>query len=314
MLWLALMPLHACPKRSSEARLVSRKHFQFNLISASIGSVNMMATAISGSRERRSPPVMLCALLCLAAGWWSMGGSVALRGQSSAPAEAATNSPTYFALLAENAYRTARARFLAETNNAEAGWQLGRACFDRAEFGGTPEQIAALALEGIAVCRPLAVREPKLAAAHYYLSMNLGQLARTRSLGALPLVDEMERHFHLARELQPVFDHAGPDRCLGLLYRDAPVWPLSVGSRVKARRHLARAVELAPQLPENHLNLLESFLKWSEPNNAQRQWQSLLACLPAARTNFTGPGWGAAWVDWNRRQVAIASKLPPLAR
>ncbi len=50
--------------------------------------------------------------------------------------------------------------------------------------------------------------------------MNLGQLARTEYLGALALVKEMEPEFKMAGELDPQFDHAGPKRNLGLLYRD----------------------------------------------------------------------------------------------
>ena len=65
--------------------------------------------------------------------------------------------------------------------------------------------------------------------------MNLGQLARTELLGALKLVKEMEREFKTAADLDKQFDYAGPERCLGLLYRDAPGWPASIGSRRKAR-------------------------------------------------------------------------------
>ncbi len=76
---------------------------------------------------------------------------------------------------------------------------------------------------------------PNSAPAHYYLAMNLGQLARTEFLGALKLVREMEREFKTAAELDAQFDFAGPERSLGLLYRDAPGWPVSIGSKRKAR-------------------------------------------------------------------------------
>ena len=100
--------------------------------------------------------------------------------------------------------------------------------------------------------------------------MNLGQLARTKGLGALKLVDQMEREFSRARELDEQLDYAGPDRNLGLLYRDAPAIG-SVGSRTRAREHLKRAVELAPQYPENRLNLIEAYLKWGERTGAYRE-------------------------------------------
>jgi hypothetical protein len=90
--------------------------------------------------------------------------------------------------------------------------------------------------------------------------MNLGQLARTKGLSALKLVDQMEGEFTRARDLDEHLDYAGPDRSLGLLYRDAPVIG-SVGSRTRAREHLRRAVEVAPQYPENRLSLIEAYLK-----------------------------------------------------
>jgi hypothetical protein len=72
----------------------------------------------------------------------------------------------------------------------------------------------------------------------------------------------MEREFSLARKLDEHFADAGPDHNLGLLYRDAPALG-SIGSRAKARQHLQRAVELAPQYPEKRLNLIEAYLKWA---------------------------------------------------
>src|SRR5204863_9133981 len=98
---------------------------------------------------------------------------------------------------------------------------------------------------------------------HYYLGMNLAQLAQTKMLGALKIVTQMEREFSIVRDLDEEFDQAGADRNLGLLYRDAPAIG-SIGSRGKARQHLEHAVKLAPPSPENRLNLIETYLKWGE--------------------------------------------------
>src|SRR5205814_413219 len=92
---------------------------------------------------------------------------------------------------AEQKYQEARKRFQNNTNDAEAAWQFGRACFDRAEFARNDEQREEIAKQGIAACRSLVGRDPKSAPGHYYLAMNLGQLARTKTLGALRIVEEM---------------------------------------------------------------------------------------------------------------------------
>ena len=124
--------------------------------------------------------------------------------------------------------------------------------------------------------------------------MNLGQLADAEapSIAAYKLVKEIEREFKAAADLDEHFDYAGPARCLGLLYRDAPGWPISIGSQRKAREWLEPAVKLAPDYPENHLNLAETCLRWKERDAAERELKALDALWPKAQTNFSGAGLG----------------------
>jgi len=208
----------------------------------------------------------------------------------------------------ERVYQAAAAAFEQAPTNVTLAWQLGRACFDRAEFARDDAERAALAQRGIAACRAALARETNVAAVPYYLGMNLGQLARTRSLGALPLVREMETLFLRARQLDAHLDEAGPDRNLGLLYLEAPGWPVSVGHRGKARQHLERALELAPHYPENHLNLLEARLRWGEHDLAPAV-RRLAELLPAARARYAGEAWLWTWADWERRWRAVRDKV-----
>ncbi len=205
-------------------------------------------------------------------------------------------------------FLAAEARYRREPNNAEAAWQLGRAIFDRADYATNSVERAQLAEEGIAACEVAVSHEPKLAAAHYYLGMDLGQLARTKSVGALKIVKRMEKEFLAARDLDAKFDYAGPDRNLGLLYREAPP-VLSIGSRKDARQHLQRAVELVPQYPENQLNLIEAFIMWSELAEAQRSSKALDAIWAAASTNLVGVAWSGSWKDWEDRRAKAKKTL-----
>ena len=213
----------------------------------------------------------------------------------------------------DRVYQAARTNHLAVRTNIALAWQFGRACFDRAEFATNSAERALLAEQGIAACRAVVAVKPDRAEAHYYLAMNLGQLARTKMLGALKLVGEMETKFKTARSLNEGFDFAGPDRNLGLLYFEAPGWPTSVGSRSKARHHLRQAVELTPQHPENRLCLLEACLHWGDRNGAQRELKALADLWPAAHTNLVGEAWTAAWADWERRLEQAKTKFekPP---
>lgn len=204
----------------------------------------------------------------------------------------------------------ASARLEQQPASVEAGWQYGRAIFDFAEFSTNSSQRAALAEKGIAVCRRILTGATNSAAAHYYLAMNLGQLARTRGLGALKLVSEMEQLFQRACELDELFDYAGPDRNLGMLYRDAPVIA-SVGSRSKARKRLEQAVKLAPDFPENRLALVEGYILWGNRAGARREFASLRDGLAAGRRRFSGAEWASSWVDWDARIEKIRQKLKP---
>jgi tetratricopeptide (TPR) repeat protein len=170
---------------------------------------------------------------------------------------------------------------------------------------------AALAVQGIDACRQALAHDPKSAPAHFYLGMNLGQLARTKLLGALPLVGEMEHAFQTAAALNERFGEAGPDRCLGLLYFEAPAIG-SIGSRTKARKHLERAAELVPGFPENRLNLGEAYLKWREKKLLRREVEALEKIWSTARTNFAGAEWEAAWLDWEQRRDNLRKKAESL--
>jgi hypothetical protein len=217
-----------------------------------------------------------------------------------------------FAAHALQVFEQARKVHTAQPTNSEAAWKFARACFDWAEFATNSTERADLAQQGITACRDVLARDPKSAAAHYYLAMNLGQLARTRGLSALKLVNEMEKEFTLASSLDEHLDFAGPDRNLGLLYRDAPSFG-SIGSRSKARKHLTRATELAPDYPENRLSLVESDVQWSDLNSARRELKLLEDVLPKARTNLVGDDWASSWADWTPRFDEAKKKIeaPP---
>lgn len=238
--------------------------------------------------------------------------AVALAGLALLASQAAadTNSAPRNQLLAhaQKTYDHAQKEFEAGPTNNVAAWQFARAAFNRAEFATNDTERAALAVQGIGACRKATERDPKCAPAFYYLGLNLGQLARTKLLGALPLVSEMERGFKTARQLDEHFDYAGPDRFLGQLYFQAPGWPASVGSQSKARKHLTRAVELAPDYPENRLNLAEAALKWRDKKLAQRELETLESLWPSAQTNFAGADWAAFWADWQPRYDKLREK------
>jgi len=203
---------------------------------------------------------------------------------------------------AQQTLAAAQKRHESEPTNSVPAWQVGRACFELVDLLQDPKEMEKIIKEGIAACRQSVALDARSAGAHYYLAITVGKLADLkRNLAAYVMVKEVEREFHKARELDERFCNAGPDRCLGLLYLEAPGWPMSVGSRSKARKHFERAAELAPEFPENRLNLAEAYLKWREKKLLQRELDALNKLWPAAKTNFAGADWKMSWVDWSNR-------------
>ncbi|HTY89467.1 MAG TPA: tetratricopeptide repeat protein [Candidatus Acidoferrum sp.] len=243
----------------------------------------------------RTRPVAAIAL-----GLWA-GGSALLAEQTPS---------RIFAARAEAAWQSAQARFQSHTNDSAAAWQFARACYDLNDFVTNNAGRADLAIQGIVACRHLLAMESNSAPGHYYLAIELGQLADTkRNPAAIKMVREIEREFKAADDLDEHLDYAGPARCLGLLYRDAPGWPLSIGSRHKARDWLESAAALAPGYPENHLNLAETYWQWKDHEAARNELNALDALWPAARTNFAGETWERCWDDWSTRRNALREKM-----
>jgi tetratricopeptide (TPR) repeat protein len=251
---------------------------------------------ILNSSVRRNPGGRWLAVLFLFA-----GGGTLFAGESRHPV---------FAARAGAEYHRAQTQFQLHTNDPAAAWQFARACFEFNDFVTNNAGRAELAGQGIAACRQLLARESNSAPGHYYLAIELGLLADTkRNLAAIKMVREMEREFKTAGNLDEHFDYAGPARCLGLLHRDAPGWPMSIGSRHKAREWLEQAAKLAPDYPENRLNLVESYWQWKDHEAARAELKTLDALWPRAQTNFTGEAWERSWDDWSTRRDAAREKL-----
>ncbi len=232
-----------------------------------------------------------------------------LLATASADGQEATNH--LFAARAQQEFMRAQAQFEADTNNSSNAWNFARTAFDYCDFATNNAQRADLARLGIAACRQLLARESNSAPGHYYLGMNLGELADAEapSLAAYRLVFEVEAEFKIVAALDEHFDYAGAARNLGELYLQAPGWPFSVGGKRKAREWLERAAALAPDYPGNQLNLAEAQLKWRQPEAYAATMKNLAARWPSAQTHFTGAAWAADWADWTARRAALEAEF-----
>jgi len=224
--------------------------------------------------------------------------------------EVISSVPTNIVAHLQQQLITARERFAAEPTNHIAAWQLGRACFAWGNLLKTPAAKEKVFREGVTACRHSLALDAQSAPANYYLGMNIGRIADLkRNLSAFNMVKEVERSFERARQIDEKFSFAGPDRNLGLLYQNAPGWPLSVGDKKLARKHLQRASNLASDYPENRLNLAEAALEWKDTKLFQSELAALEKLWPHAQTNLTGPDWELDWLDWEQRLKALRQRL-----
>jgi tetratricopeptide (TPR) repeat protein len=214
-----------------------------------------------------------------------------------------------FVHRAQAAFQDAKAQLDSHPNDTNALATLARTAFDWADIQTTDSPRKSIANAGISAAQHLIAIDPGSVPGHYYLGLDLGELAETETLGALKLVRQMESEFILVLHTNAAFDYAGPDRNLGLLYRDAPGWPASIGNRAKAREHLDKAYKIAPNYPESLMNLIESELKWDQSTAAQSHLQTLDQLWPKARQEFSGQQWESAWADWSKRRDDARKKL-----
>ncbi len=240
-------------------------------------------------------------------GMLSIFGMLTLANTWGQPATSSTNTPSSLhskalrnvddcrEVLKTNATTITRIKF------AKEAFLLGDITTDSAER-------ESVALEGIETARAV-LSTTNLAAGNYYLALNLGELARTRTLTAISLIKQMEQHFKEAIRLDETYDNGGPHRHLGNLYLEAPGWPVSIGNRANARLHIEKALLLAPKYPENLLLYAEALVRWSEFDKARQKVASLQALLSKMRETFDRDQFAQLWADWHLRLDAVLGKL-----
>lgn len=211
-------------------------------------------------------------------------------------------------------FHEAQSRLEAARTNLTSTLAFSRACFELAEFATNSAQRAALADSGIAASRQALALDPTNGAAFCALGLNLGQSARTKTLGALKLVPQIEAAWLAAARLDPKFNHAAPHRLLALLYDGAPGWPISIGSRSEARTNFLKAVQLAPDYADNWLSFLEVCLDWNDLKTARSLIPRTTAAMAASRQQLNAPEWAWRLQDWEKRWAAAQRRLDQAER
>ncbi|MEO6954603.1 MAG: tetratricopeptide repeat protein [Polyangia bacterium] len=180
------------------------------------------------------------------------------------------------ATSAENEVAAIDKGLLTSPNAYELLWRGARACAWLTEEFTDKERRGPWAQKGIDFAKRAVAANDKRVEGYYYLGINLGQSATTKTVGAYLMVPKVIKAGEAALKIDEKFDHAGPGRLLGNVYAKAPPWPASVGDVDDGIKYLKRAVEVAPDYPQNHLHYGDALLSDKQYDEAQKQYQLVL--------------------------------------
>jgi tetratricopeptide (TPR) repeat protein len=135
----------------------------------------------------------------------------------------------------------------------------------------------------------------------YLLGACTGRIAQSQAKGGAEAVKKIDEAAKNAVELDPRVDHAGPLRLQGSLYAKAPN-NMASGGLDEGLASLKRAIDLAPNDPENHLELGDALLKDGSLDDAEKQYRAVLNAQPL-------PEWGKRLDQWKKAAEAGIKKV-----
>jgi tetratricopeptide (TPR) repeat protein len=180
----------------------------------------------------------------------------------------------------------------ADPKSFEAEWKAARVTVDLAdEYYDDKTKRAHFSGRGIDYAKAAIDLEPKRVEGHYYSGENLGLSATTKVVGAKVMVPSVRDAAKKAMQLDACYDRGGPLRLLGALYAEAPPWPASIGDPDKGVDLLQQAVKCDPTYVQNNYLLGNALCKAEKYDEAQKQYQIVLAAQPKPDDQHFLPKW-----------------------
>ncbi len=174
----------------------------------------------------------------------------------------------------------------------EAAWKAARATVWLAdEFYDDKTKRAHFSGHGIEYAKTAMELEPKRVEGHYYSGENIGLSATTKVVGAKFMVPSVRDAAKKAMQLDACFDQGGPPRLLGALYTEAPPWPASIGDPDKGVELLQQALKCGPDYVQNNLLFANALCKAEKYDEAQKQYQLVLAAQARPENQHFLPTW-----------------------
>jgi tetratricopeptide (TPR) repeat protein len=193
----------------------------------------------------------------------------------------------------ENALKALSKALAKEKTSYEALWRTARVYAWLGDEYTDDARVAESSQKGIDVAKLAIAADEKRVEGQYYLATCTGQFAFVKKLKAKDLVPLILDAAKKAVSADEKFDHAGPLRLLGSVYAQAPEPPTSVGDHEEGVKLLSRAVQLSNVYPQNHLLLGDALRINDNLDQAEREYQVVLATPPSGK-------WGAREAKWKQ--------------
>lgn len=158
----------------------------------------------------------------------------------------------------------ARALEFEKARSYEALWHAARTSGWLAEFGADDVERERHARAGLTYANTALKADSEGAEAVFYHGVLAGFLGDLDNSYGLDAVSEIEKDMNALIEKDRDVMNGGPWRVLGVLQLRAPGPPVSVGSLRNGKKNLEKAIEKAPEWPENHLYMAEAEFMWAK--------------------------------------------------
>jgi len=160
--------------------------------------------------------------------------------------------------------------------------------------------------KGIKIAEDCIAVAPREAACYYWHAVNTGLYYKIRIIGYQRGVKKMIADCENVIALEPSYDNAGALRMLGLIYTQLPQTGGNIESVIRdlplAEKYLRRAVDIAPDYPENQLALAETLYE-------EEMFSESLEHLNKAKSNLNEWKNDVSFKDWQKTIKWLSKKL-----
>jgi hypothetical protein len=143
-------------------------------------------------------------------------------------------------------------------------WLAARTAAWLGEYGGDEVERERHTRQGLIYANTALKQKPDGREAVFYHGVLAGFLGDLDHDYGLDAVKKIQADMSKLIDVDQDISHGGPWRVLGVLQLRAPGPPVSIGSLRNGRKNLKKALEKAPDWPENHLYMAEAEFDWAK--------------------------------------------------